>query len=137
MLRVRDLMSSEVETLEPNDDIDLASMLMRLDRLRHLPVVDEDGIVGIVSDRDVLRAQQSVLGDGDHDARRRFAMSIKAGDVMTPNVDTISPDASALEAAQVLREKGYGCLPVVDDGKLVGIVTPTDFLGLVVEMLLA
>lgn len=137
MLKVRDLMSADVETLAPTDDIDLASMLMRLDRLRHLPVVEDGMLIGIISDRDVLKAQRSIFAEEDKDARRRFAMSIKAKDVMTKQVDTIGPDASALEAAEVLRERGYGCLPVVEDGRLVGIVTPTDFLGLVVELLLA
>ena len=137
MMKVRDLMSTGVETLAPEDDIDLASMLMRLDRLRHLPVVEDDRLVGLISDRDVLRAQQSVFAEEDPEARRRFAMAIRADKIMTRDVDTIGPEASALEAAQVLREKGYGCLPVVEDGQVIGIVTPTDFLGLVVELLLA
>lgn len=137
MLKVRDLMSADVETLAPTDDIDLASMLMRLDRLRHLPVVEDGQLLGIISDRDVLKAQRSVFADEDKDARRRFDMGIKAKDVMTKQVDTIGPEASALEAAEILRERGYGCLPVIEDGQLIGIVTPTDFLGLVVELLLA
>lgn len=137
MLKVRDVMSVNVETLNPDDDLDLASMLMRLDRLHHLPVVEGDQLLGIISDRDVLSAQRSRFLETNKDESRRFNMGIKAKEAMTSQVDTISPEASAVEAAQMLREKGYGCLPVVDDGRVVGIVTPTDFLGLVVELLLA
>lgn len=137
MLKVRDVMSVNVETLNPDDDLDLASMLMRLDRLHHLPVMEGDQLVGIISDRDVLSAQRSSFAGCDKDETRRFNMGIKARDAMTSKVDTISPEASVVEAAQMLRERGYGCLPVVEDGRVVGIVTPTDFLGLVVELLLA
>lgn len=136
MLLVRDLMTTTVETLDPDDDIDLASMIMRLDRLRHLPVVDDGKLVGLISDRDVLRAQRSSLSGESREALRRFNMRIKARDIMTEKVQTVGPETTALEAAEVLREKGYGCLPVMQDGELVGIVTPVDFLGLTVKLLL-
>ena len=136
MLKVRDLMTPYVETLNPDDDIDLASMLMRLDRFRHLPVVSDGQLVGIVSDRDIMRAEQSSLSETTIEANRRFNMKVKAQDVMTVQVDTIEPDATVLKAAEILREKGYSCLPVLEEDRLVGIITPTDFLGLVVKLLL-
>lgn len=135
-MKVADIMTDHVETLDPDDDIDLASMIMRLDRLRHLPVVEDGRLVGIISDRDILRAQQSTLAGATKEEVRRFNMRIKARDVMTQKVETTTPEASALEAAEILRERGYGCLPVMRDGMVVGIVTPTDFLGLVVQLLL-
>lgn len=135
-MKVADIMTDHVETLDPDDDIDLASMIMRLDRLRHLPVVEDGRLVGIISDRDILRAQQSSLSGASKEEVRRFNMRIKAREVMTRKVETTSPEASALEAAEILRERGYSCLPVMRDGVVVGIVTPTDFLGLVVQLLL-
>jgi CBS domain-containing membrane protein len=135
-MKVADIMTDHVETLDPDDDIDLASMIMRLDRLRHLPVVEDGRLVGLISDRDILRAQQSTLAGATKEEVRRFNMRIKARDVMTQKVETTTPEASALEAAEILRERGYGCLPVMRDGMVVGIVTPTDFLGLVVQLLL-
>ena len=63
-------------------------------------------------------------------------MKIRARDVMTLSVQTIDPETPVLEAAQIMREKGFNCLPVVDDGEVVGILTPRDFLGLVVKLLL-
>lgn len=137
MLKAKDLMTTPVETLAPHDDIDLASMLMRLDRLHHLPVVDEGRLVGLISDRDILRAERSTMVGATKDEARRFNMKIRASEVMTDAVQTIAPDTSAVEAAQIMRERGFGCLPVVDDGEVVGIVTPRDYLGLVVELLLA
>ena len=135
-MKVADIMTDHVETLDPEDDIDLASMIMRLDRLRHLPVVEDGRLVGIISDRDILRAQQSSLSGASKEEARRFNMRIKAKDVMTRKVETTTPETSVLEAAEVLRERGYGCLPVMADGVVIGIVTPTDFLGLVVQLLL-
>jgi len=135
-MKVADIMTDHVETLDPDDDIDLASMIMRLDRLRHLPVVQDGRLLGIISDRDILKAQQSSLSGASKEEARRFNMRIKARDIMTKKVETVAPESSALEAAEILRERGYGCLPVMKDGVVIGIVTPTDFLNLVVQLLL-
>ena len=136
MMKAKDLMTRPVETLGPDDDLDLASMLMRLDRLHHLPVVEDGRLIGLISDRDVLRAEQSTLVRHTKEDARRFNMKIRARDVMTLSVQTIGPETPVLEAAQIMREKGFNCLPVVDDGEVVGILTPRDFLGLVVKLLL-
>ena len=134
-MKVRELMSDHVETLEPEDDLDLASMLMRLDRLHHLPVVEEGDLIGIISDRDVLRAQESSLRGLSSEESRRFDMRVKARDIMTVEVDTVTPDTSVDEALEKLRKRPYSCLPVLEDGQIVGIVTPTDFLDLLAKIL--
>ncbi len=136
MMRVRELMSTEVEVLDPDDDLDLAAMLMRLDRLRHLPVVRDGEVLGVVSDRDLLRAQVSDQRGLTVQEVRRANMAVRARDVMSTKLHTVGPETSALEAAELLREHRIGCLPVIDNGRLVGIVTAQDFLALVVKLLL-
>lgn len=129
---VRDLMSREVATLNRNDELQLADDVMRLGRIRHLPVVDEQTgeLVGIVSQRDLFRgALVKALGYGERTARR-IMKSIPVKEVMTHQLVTISPDTPLREAAQVMLSSKIGCLPVVDGEDLVGIITEADFVQL-------
>ncbi len=132
-LTVGQVMSRNVETLDPADDVDLADMLMRLDRLHHLPVVEDGQLVGIVSQRDVARHQVSPSSGLSVEAQRRANLRVKVRDMMIGSVTTVEPTTSVLEAAELMRERYLGCLPVVDEGELVGIVTGTDMLGLLVR----
>lgn len=134
-LKVRDLMSGFVQTLEVEDDVDLADMAMRLARFRHLPVVSRNEVVGLVSDRDILRAQVGLDQRLSAEERRAKNMNIRVAEIMTKDVETISADAPAIEAARRLRTKKIGCLPVVSEGELVGIVTESDFLDLAIRSL--
>lgn len=134
-MKVRELMSTQVETLDPDDDLDLANALMRLDRTRHLPVLAHGELVGMISDRDILKAQVSSLSGLTDEELRQVNLRIKVHEIMTTNVLSVTPETSAREAAKVLRVRKVGCLPVLDDGHLVGIVTATDFLDLVIRVL--
>jgi CBS domain-containing membrane protein len=132
-LKVRDLMTADPTTLKRNDKLTLAEDIMRLGRVRHLPVLDDDGmtLVGIVTQRDLFRdALAQALGYGK-DAQRKLLDSLAVKDVMTSQVVTVRPDASLVYAARVLTERKIGCLPVVEDGRLVGILTEGDFVALV------
>lgn len=134
-LKVRDLMTRNVEVLDVNDDVDFAGMLMRVDKLRHLPVVSEGRLVGLVSERDLLRAQLSSVTKLSPAERRAFALRVLVTEVMTRDVQTITPDAPAVEAAKLLRQRKFGCLPVVDGEEIVGIVTESDFLDFAITTL--
>jgi CBS domain-containing membrane protein len=132
-LRVRDIMIKEVTTLKRNDQLTLADDIMQLGRIRHLPVLDDDAknLVGIVSQRDLFRgALARALGYGEH-ARRKVLDTLLVKEVMSTDVLTTTPDAPLAEAAQVLMERKIGCLPVVENGVLVGIVTEADFVAMV------
>lgn len=130
-MRVKDLMTSEVTTLRRNEKLSPADDLMHLGRIRHLPVLDEDGqeLVGIVSQRDLFRgALAQVLGYG-HRARRKLLDTLLVKDVMATDVLTTTPETPLAEAARVLIKRKIGCLPVVKDGSLVGILTESDFVA--------
>jgi CBS domain-containing membrane protein len=131
-LKVRDLMTSDPTTLKRNDKLTLADDIMRLGRIRHLPVVDDDGqlLIGIVSQRDLFRdALAQALGYGRH-AQQQLLDTLSVKEVMTSDVLTTGPDTSLSEAAKVMTERKIGCLPVVENGRLVGILTEGDFVAL-------
>jgi CBS domain-containing protein len=123
-------MTREVATLQRNDKLSIADNVMQLGRIRHLPVIDEDGeLVGIVSQRDLFRgALVRAFGYGSS-AQKRVMNTIVVKEVMATGVQTATPDMPLKEAARLMSEKKIGCLPVVDDGKLVGIVTEGDFVA--------
>jgi CBS domain-containing protein len=134
-LRVRDLMSADATTLKSNDNLTLAEDIMNLGRIRHLPVLDENEqkVVGIVSQRDLFRgALAHALGLSPR-AQRRILHTLEVKDVMETEVITTTPDTSLIEAARVLEERKIGCLPVVENGRLVGIITEADFVKQVVR----
>ncbi len=131
-LKVSQLMTQAPEQLEQSDDVELAKLLMSLGRFRHLPVFDRGTLVGVVSDRDLLRA----LGDfGDVKKMGRELPKFSVENLMQSPVETIEANESALQAATTMKEKKLGCLPVLEDGKMVGIVTLTDFLDLAIRVL--
>lgn len=127
-MRVRDLMSPEVTTLGRNDALSIADDVMRLGRIRHLPVVDDDGqLVGIVSQRDLFRgALARALGYGAH-AQQKLLGQLLVKEVMTNDPVTIGPDAPLAEAARLMLERKIGCVVVVEGGRVVGILTESDF----------
>jgi CBS domain-containing membrane protein len=132
-LKVRDLMTADPTTLKRNDKLTLADDIMRLGRVRHLPVVDDDGeaLAGIVTQRDLFRdALAQALGYGKH-AQRKILDTLAVKDVMNTDVITTTPDTSLVEAARLLTQRKIGCLPVVENGRLVGILTEGDFVALV------
>jgi CBS domain-containing protein len=126
---IRDIMKSVVETLAPDDTLDVAEDVMALDRIRHMPVVDEYGaVVGVLSERDLFpRAFGAALGYGEV-THRKLLHSLRVRDVMTTPAVTASLGTTIGEAGRLMLERKIGCLPVVYGGHLVGIVTQTDLL---------
>lgn len=126
---VSEIMRTEVVTLAPNERLDLMHDIMKLGRVRHVPIVDGSRLVGIVSNRDLLEASLSKALDFDPGSRRTFLRSIDVEEVMTREVVSIGPDTSLEDAARILVQRKIGCLPVVGpDGSLLGLVTETDLL---------
>jgi CBS domain-containing protein len=128
-LVVRELMSTDVVTLERNESLDIADRVMTLGRIRHMPVVDDQGkLCGIVSQRDLFRgALANAIGFG-RVAQDRLLRNLVVKEVMATDVRTTRADTPVTEAAAVMLRHKIGCLPVVDaDNRLVGILTEADF----------
>jgi len=116
---VEEFMTSDLFTVQPGDVLDLAASLMEWEHIRFVPVEDQDGrLVGLVTYRELMR----VL------ARGGSRESVAVRDIMKQNLITASPSDSAVEAMETMRKHKVGCLPVVRDDKLVGILTEHDFM---------
>ncbi|MGH7819874.1 MAG: CBS domain-containing protein [Candidatus Binatia bacterium] len=128
-MKVKDLMQTEVVTLRADDALDIAGDIMNLGQIRHLPVVDRDGaLVGIITQRDLLKASiSSVLGLA-HRAEREWLEKVSVRDAMTRTIITIDPEAPLRDAVTCMLEGKLGCLPAVRNGELVGLLTETDCL---------
>lgn len=128
-------MSRNVFTLERNDTLSIADDLMKQERIRHLPVLDEGGkLCGILTQRDLFRgALLEALGYGRR-AEEHMLATVVVKEAMHSPVLTTEPGASLQEAARLMLEKKVGCLPVLDGDKLVGILTEGDFVKLVAEL---
>jgi acetoin utilization protein AcuB len=121
-------MTKSVMTIKPQDTLGHARERLSKYRINQLPVVVNDKLVGIVTDRDVRDAYPSSLRLFHGKDIDEFGDSHTVEEVMTYNVLSISPQTSVPEAAQLLRRQRFGALPVVDNGKLVGIITRSDLL---------
>ncbi|HEX3187030.1 MAG TPA: CBS domain-containing protein [Pyrinomonadaceae bacterium] len=116
-------MSTDLFTVKPGDLIDLAASVMDWRHIRHVPVEDEEGrLIGLVTHRGLLR----ILNLGNRVSRDSIPITVR--EVMIENPVTVSPSTSSLEAIQLMRSNRVGCLPVVENDQLVGIVTSYDFL---------
>ena len=125
-MTVKEVMVKEIATLDVNDELSLANDIMRLGRIRHLPVVDGGRLAGIISERDLFRSSLAqALGYGGQ-ASRDLMKTLRIKDIMVKTVTTISPDAKLCEAVRLMMDKKIGCLPVVEGDHLVGLITETD-----------
>jgi CBS domain-containing protein len=126
MISVGDFMSKDLVTVGESDDLALAESLLRLSGIRHLPVVKDGRLVGLVTQRDMLRSGQS---------GRSGARTLAVSEIMTRDLTTVRPATALSQAARLMLERKYGCLPVCDEeGRLVGIVTEADFVRFAAEV---
>jgi len=127
-MRVRDLMTPDVVSVRPDDNIATAYGLMLDHRFRHLVVVDRDGdLVGLLTHRDLLRHSLIERAELPLNLQRSVMRRIRVEEVMTSEVETADPGQWLQEAAQVMFENKLGCLPVVEGLRVMGILTEADF----------
>ncbi len=127
-LSVRDLMTEKIFALRADDDIQMARDLMDERNIRHVPVVDEDRhLVGLVSQRDLLRNMYPSTSELPVGTQHAVLTRVKVSAIMTRDVETVEPDDDLAAAAQVMLDNKYGCLPVVEGGRVEGILTESDF----------
>tara|TARA_R110002110_G_scaffold91264_2_gene237487 strand:+ start:106302 stop:106763 length:462 start_codon:yes stop_codon:yes gene_type:complete len=132
MLTVSEIMTREPYTLGPDDSLASARQLMATHHIRHIPVITEEGsLVGVVSQRDVLAAEDSSLLNKTGSNSRYVALS----SIMTTPVQTIEENASLRGTAMHLQKNRLGCLPVVADGNVIGIITDSDFVSIAIHLM--
>jgi CBS domain-containing membrane protein len=129
-MKTYEIMSVDLITLYEETNLDLAHTVMKLSRIRHIPVVRGEELVGLITHRGLYGAlvAQVLKSAGSHD--QKALMSVPVSEIMQKNIPTVKPETDLLEAIDLMLEFKYGCLPVVENGKLVGIVTEADFLKL-------
>jgi acetoin utilization protein AcuB len=131
MLRIRDAMTREVVTLGPEGSATQAMGLCRANNIRHLPIVEGGRLVGLVSDRD-LRDVSPPWGTADEE--NAALGRVRVSDIMSTELVTIHPLDTIEHAAHELYERKIGCLPVVAEGELVGIITSSDMMRTLIEL---
>jgi CBS domain-containing membrane protein len=135
MFNVVDIMTTDVYTLAPDDSLQDARKLMTEHHVRHIPIVAENQCLeGILSQRDVLAAADSILLPHVAEAEA-IESRIAISSVMTLNPTTTDEHASLRGAALLMQHLNVGCLPVVRDGILIGIVTDSDFVTVAINLL--
>ncbi len=132
MFSIDAIMSTNLVTVPPSATLAEARTLMQEHRIHHVPVLDGDSLVGLITLTNVLQATDSSLRDQDN---RIHADEIVIGDVMVTDVATVDINADLRKAALFLEKHKIGCLPVMSDGKLVGIITDTDFVAVAINLL--
>lgn len=134
MIKVEDMMTRSPHTLLRSHQLLDAKHMMEALGIRHVPVVDADRrLLGIVSQRDLLAAQESSLQAIPEN--QAFTLNTSLYEVMRTNVITVTPKAGLKETAIYMQKHKVGCLPVVEKGHLVGIITDSDFVGIAINLL--
>lgn len=132
MFSIDAIMSTDLVTIEPSASLADARELMHSNRIHHLPVMNDEDLVGLVTLTNVLAATDSFLRE---DESRIHAKEIRIQDVMVTDLATVDEHASLRQAALFIEKHKIGCLPVLSGGKLKGIITDTDFVGVAINLL--
>ena len=134
-MHVRDIMTTEVTTLQETDTLLDAAMIFARSSIRHLPILRETHLVGVLTERDVKRFSPGILSGTSSEQYNQLMENTVLSKVMTRDPVTLKPDQQVSDAADIFVAKRFGCLPVVEDGRLVGIVTTSDMLRLMAQMM--
>ena len=133
-LRVEDLMTSDVISVRQNEDLATLHDLMMDNHIRHIPVVDDENcVVGLISHRDLVGRAISGNEQLPVTELQQLLRQTKVREIMMTGVETVEPDEEVEEAARIMLESKYGCLPVTENGQIVGILTEADFVRCVAD----
>ena len=135
MRTVEGRMTRRVVTVTENASLREALALLQRHRIRHIPVVEGEMIVGMVTDSDLKRATPSLLSGVSQEDYDRVLTQAHVSQVMTRNPFSVTPSTSLKDATKLMADRKYGALPVVEGDRLVGILTNTDLLRAFYESL--
>ncbi len=128
-------MRTSLITVTKDETLARARELLHSHRIRHLPVVEGDRLLGILTDRDIREVSPSSAAGISQDQAAAFLAQIPVCHAMVTEVHTVSPYTTIEEAARLMIERKIGCLPVTETDRLVGIITETDILGVLVDVM--
>jgi len=132
---ISQIMTTQVVTLTTKDDLVTAEETFKKHRIRHIPIVSGDTILGILSYTDLMRISfADAIDEDEHDVDTMVYNMFSIEQVMVKDVVSVPPTATVKEVAQFLAQKEFHALPVVEDNKLVGIVTTTDLIRYLIEL---
>lgn len=134
-MKARDWMTSDPKAVNDDDLVKTAVRLVVENRIRHLPVIRGDSLVGIISDRDLKRAMPSIVAGSTPEEYQLFMEETSVEQVMTKNPITCAPDTDLADLVREFCEHKVGAIPVVEGERLVGIVTQTDMMQAFLEVL--
>lgn len=132
---VREFMTTDLTSLQETASLLEATLVFMRSRFRHLPVLRDKQLVGIVTERDVKQYIPSLMAHSGAADYNQVMEATPIARVMTRDPVTVRPDQPVFEAASTLYNRRFGCLPVVENGELVGIITTVDMLGLLVRLM--
>jgi acetoin utilization protein AcuB len=132
---VRKKMKKDLITITKDERMTTARKIMKEKNIRHLPVVDGKKLIGLVTNMDIRKAEASPATSLEIRELHYLLDKLTAGEIMTRNVITISPDISVEEATTLIHDNKIGCLPVVEDGNLVGMITENDVMAILIEVM--
>jgi acetoin utilization protein AcuB len=132
---VRDFMTTEVTTLQESDSLLDAAMVFVRSSFRHLPVLRDKKLVGVITERDVKQFAPSLLGRTSADEYNQIMETTPISRVMSRELVTLEPEHSMREAAEIMHSKRIGCLPVVEGEELAGLLTTTDMVALLIQIM--
>ena len=125
---VREIMMGSPVTLKSEDTLDLANDIISLGRIRHIPVVKDGTLVGLLSERDLIGAAATEIFGLKQKRKSALLKTVLIKDVMKKRVISVKPDTPIKDAAHLMADKKIGCVPVIENGALVGLLTTTDIL---------
>jgi CBS domain-containing protein len=126
---VKEAMTDRIKTVSLNQSLSDVRSIFEEEGFRHLPVMGNDGIVGIITHTDLMRVTYGAhIADADFEVNRLILESTTVEEAMSKNLYTIDPEDGLAEAARIMKTYKVGCVPVVENGKLYGLITTTDVL---------
>lgn len=132
---VRKKMKRDLITITKDERMTTAKKILQEKNIRHLPVVEGKKLIGLVTNMDIRKAEASPATSLEIRELHYLLDKIKVSEIMTRNVLTVHPDTSVEEAATIIHDNKIGCLPVIEDGNLVGIITENDVMEIFIQVM--
>ncbi len=132
---VRKKMKKDLITITKEERMTTAKKILQEKNIRHLPVVEGKKLIGLVTNMDIRKAEASPATSLEIRELHYLLDKIKVSEIMTRNVLTVHPDTSVEEAATLIHDNKIGCLPVIEDGNLVGIITENDVMEIFIQVM--